>query len=47
LAEVVEGALPKEAELVEARFSGGPLLTLLVDREGGPVDHEFCSEVII
>ena len=46
LAEVVEGALPKEAELVEARFSGGPLLTLLVDREGGPVDHEFCSEVV-
>jgi ribosome maturation factor RimP len=46
LAEVVEGALPKEAELVEARFSGGPLLTLLVDREGGLVDHEFCSEVV-
>ncbi|MDP8926542.1 MAG: ribosome maturation factor RimP [Actinomycetota bacterium] len=46
LAEVVEGALPKEAELVEARFSGGPLLTLLVDREDGPVDHEFCSEVV-
>ena len=46
MAEVVEGALPKEAELVEARFSGGPLLTLLVDRESGPVDHEFCSEVV-
>ncbi len=46
LAEVVEGALPRGAELVEARFSGGPLLTLLVDREEGPVDHEFCAEVI-
>jgi ribosome maturation factor RimP len=46
LAEVVESALPEGAELVEARISGGPLLTLLVDREDGPVDHEFCSEVI-
>jgi ribosome maturation factor RimP len=46
LAEVVEGALPEGAELVEARFSGGPLLTLLVDREDGPVDHEFTSGVI-
>jgi ribosome maturation factor RimP len=46
LAEVVEDALPEGAELVEARFSGGPLLTLLVDREDGPVDHEFCSEVV-
>lgn len=46
LAEVVEGALPEDAELVEARFSGGPMLTLLVDREGGPVDHEFCARVI-
>ena len=46
LAEVVGGALPKGAELVEARFSGGPLLTLLVDREDGPVDHEFTSNVI-
>jgi len=46
LAEVVESALPEGAELVEARFSGGPLLTLLVDREDGPVDHEFCSAVI-
>lgn len=46
LAEVVEGALPEGAELVEARFSGGPLLTLLIDREDGPVDHEFTSEVI-
>ena len=45
LAEVVEGVLPAGAELVEARISGGPLLTLLVDREDGPVDHEFCSEV--
>ena len=45
-AEVVENALPKEAELIEARFSGGPLLTLLVDREEGPVDHAFCARVI-
>jgi len=38
--------LPEGAELVEARFSGGPLLTLLVDRkDGGPVDHQFCSQV--
>jgi ribosome maturation factor RimP len=46
LAEIVESALPEGAELVEARFSGGPLLTLLVDREDGPVDHDFCSQVI-
>ena len=46
LAEVVEGSLPGGAELVEARFSAGPLLTLLVDREDGPVDHEFCSRVV-
>jgi ribosome maturation factor RimP len=46
LAQVVEAALPEGAELVEARFSGGPLLTLLVDREDGPVDHEFCARVI-
>jgi ribosome maturation factor RimP len=47
LAEVVEDALPVGVELVEARFSGGPLLTLLVDREdGGRVDHEFCTRVI-
>ncbi len=46
LAKVVEDSLPEGAELVEARISGGPLLTLLVDREDGPVDHEFCSEVI-
>jgi ribosome maturation factor RimP len=46
LEEVVESALPEGAELVEARISGGPLLTLLVDRENGPVDHEFCSGVI-
>jgi ribosome maturation factor RimP len=45
LAEVVEGALPPGSELVDARFSAGPLLTLLVDREDGPVDHEFCSRV--
>jgi ribosome maturation factor RimP len=47
LAEIVESALPEGAELVEARFSGGPLLTLLVDREDGPVDHDFCSQVIL
>ncbi len=46
LAEVVEGSLPGGAELVEARFSAGPVLTLLVDREDGPVDHEFCSRVV-
>jgi len=46
LTEVAEGALPEGAELVEARFSGGPLLTLLVDRtDGGAVDHEFCAMV--
>ena len=46
LAKVVEGSLPGGAELVEARFSAGPLLTQLVDREDGPVDHEFCSRVV-
>ncbi len=46
LAQVVEGSLPKGTELVEARFSAGPLLTLLVDREDGPVDHEFCSRIV-
>ena len=46
LEEVVEGALPEGTELVEARFSAGPLLTLLVDREDGPVDHEFCSRIV-
>jgi ribosome maturation factor RimP len=46
LAEVVEGSLPEGAELVEARFSAGPLLTLLVDRVDGPVDHEFCSRIV-
>ena len=45
LTEVVEGLLPEGSELVEARFSGGPLLTVLLDREDGPVDHEFCSRV--
>jgi ribosome maturation factor RimP len=44
LTRAVEGALPGGTELVEARFSGGPLL-LLLDREDGPVDHEFCSRV--
>jgi ribosome maturation factor RimP len=39
LAEVVEGVLPEGTELVEARFSGGPLLTVLLDREDAPVDH--------
>lgn len=43
---MVEAALPEGAELVEARFSGGPLLTLLVDRAEGPVDHEFTSRVV-
>ncbi len=42
----MERNLPAGSELVEARFSGGPLLTLLVDRVDGPVDHEFCSRVI-
>ncbi len=46
MAQVVEGSLPEGSELVEARFSPGPLLTLLVDREDGPVDHEFCSRII-
>jgi len=46
LTEIVEGSLPKGTELVEARFAPGPLLTLLVDREDGPVDHEFCSRVV-
>jgi ribosome maturation factor RimP len=46
LTEVVERSLPRGTELVEARFSQGPLLTLLVDREDGPVDHEFCSQVV-
>jgi len=45
LTEVVEGVLPEGTELVEARFSGGPLLTVLLDREDGSVDHEFCSRV--
>ena len=44
LTEAVEGVLPEGTELVEARFSGGPLL-LLLDREDGPVDHEFCSRL--
>jgi ribosome maturation factor RimP len=47
LAQIVEGSLPVGTELVEARFSAGPLLTLLVDREDGPVDHEFCSRVVV
>jgi ribosome maturation factor RimP len=46
LEQVVKGSLPAGTELVEARFSAGPLLTLLVDREDGPVDHEFCSRVV-
>ncbi len=46
LAQVVKGSLPARTELVEARFGAGPLLTLLVDREDGPVDHEFCSRVV-
>jgi ribosome maturation factor RimP len=46
LTEIVEGSLPEGSELVEARFSAGPLLTLLVDREDGPVDHEFCCQLV-
>ena len=46
MAQIVEGSLPVGTELVGARFSAGPLLTLLVDREDGPVDHEFCSRVV-
>ena len=46
MAQVVENSLPEGAELIEARFSGGPLLTLLVDREDGPVDHEFCARIM-
>ncbi len=42
----MEGSLPEGTELVEARFSSGPLLTLLVDRVDNPVDHEFCSRVV-
>ena len=45
LANIVEERLPEGTELVEARFSGGPLLSLLVDRADGEVDHEFCSRV--
>lgn len=45
LTRAVEGALPEDAELVEARFSGGPLLTLLVDNLQGPVDHEFTGRI--
>jgi ribosome maturation factor RimP len=44
LTEVVEVLLPEGTELVEARFSGG-FFSLLLDREEGPVDHEFCSRV--
>jgi ribosome maturation factor RimP len=46
LAQVIEGSLPEGTELVEARFSAGPVLTLLVDRQDGPVDHEFCSRIV-
>ena len=46
LAQVVEGSLPDGAELVDARFGAGPLLTLFVDRKDGTVDHEFCSLVV-
>jgi ribosome maturation factor RimP len=46
LTQVVEGSLPSGSELVEARFSAGPTLTLLVDRQDGPTDHEFCSRVV-
>ncbi|TCJ16634.1 ribosome maturation factor RimP [Rubrobacter taiwanensis] len=48
ITEIVEGALPPEAELLDARISGGrePLLTLQIDRFDGPVDHEFCARII-
>jgi ribosome maturation factor RimP len=46
LAEVVENALPEGAELVEARFSGGPVLRVVVDRGDGPVDPELWWNVI-
>ena len=46
MSQVAEGSLPEGSELVEAQFSAGPLLTLLVDREDGPVDHEFCARVV-
>ncbi|MGI8649102.1 MAG: ribosome maturation factor RimP [Rubrobacter sp.] len=45
LSRVVEEALPQDAELVEARFSGGPLLTLLIDNLKGSVDHEFTVRI--
>ncbi|WP_162924525.1 ribosome maturation factor RimP [Rubrobacter indicoceani] len=45
LSRVVEEALPEGAELVEARFSGGPLLTLLIDNLRGSVDHEFTVRI--
>jgi len=45
LTRAIEGVLPGGAELVEARFSGGAWLVLLLDREDGPVDHEFCSRI--
>ena len=46
MAQVVEGSLPEGSELVEAQISAGPLLRLFVDREDGPVDHEFTSQVV-
>ncbi len=46
LTQAIEGSLPEGTELVDARFSGGPLLTLVVDRFDGPVDHAFCSRVV-
>ena len=46
LTEVLERSLPERTELVDARFCAGPLLMLLVDREDGPVDHEFCSRIV-
>ena len=45
LTRAIEGVLPGGTELVEARFSGDAWLVLLLDREDGPVDHEFCSRV--
>lgn len=48
MTEVIEHALPPEAELVDARLygAGGPKLILLVDKEGGSVDHEFCAQIV-
>lgn len=48
IAEIVEAALPEEAELVDARFSGDepPSLLLQIDRFDGPMDHGFISSLV-